>query len=398
MPQNNQQGLAPLILVIIAGVVIAGVVALSKGNLKKQPDNQAAQQTENSTNSDNNQDKGTNWQTYTSDEYGYVLKIPPGWKVVDVPGETSREIIITDPQTKVIISITTLIDNRIKDINFLKDSIAQFIDKLKKDPVIVRIIGEPKQQITGNKGTFIVKGEEKKEGKNWYFEQRGILTTDGKVLLFFGESLTSEGDTYTNTITDIIDSYTPPTEQKNETAKEEIKGVPAPVSEFMNNKDITKLEKGGLSVNKGDSPPNIEGTYKADKFIATYVSLVREKTIKVGETITKDTGGVVAFSNQKDDGSISIDGDSAEGFESRSTSISGKDNCFTIYVDENFNKSSCKYTLAFVESGCKVDKGLADFQISSLMKSKTGEGCDDFAPVGYTIIGKEEDGLLEKMK
>jgi len=181
--------------------------------------------------------------------------------------------------------------------------------------------------------------------------------------------------------------------QNNETSKEEIKGVPAPVSEFMDNKDITKLETGGLSVNKGNSPPNIEGTYKADNFVATYVSLVREKTIKVGETISTDT---VTFSNQKEDGSISF-GTSSEGFESQSTSVSGKDNCFTVYDDENYNKSSCKYTLAFVVSGCKSDKGLTNIQISSLMKSKTGEGCDDFAPIGYTIVGKEEDGLMEKI-
>lgn len=393
MPKFNQKGLAPLIFVIIAGVVIAGVIALSKGDLKKQPGNQNAQQTESSTNSNNNQDKGVKWQTYTSDEYGYTFKIPSGWKVIDIPKETSREIIITHPQTKAMVSITALKDERIKDVNFMKDSIAKFIDKLKNDPVIVRIISEPNQQVTGNKGTFIVKGEEKKEGKNWYFEQRGVLSTDGKVLLFYGKSLTSEGDVYTNIVTEIIDSYTP-TDQKNETTKDEIKGVPPPVSEFMDNKDITKLETGGLSVNKGDSPPNIEGSYKADNFVATYVSIVKEGTTKVGETISK---GSITFSNQKNDGSISIDTGTG-GFESRSTSISGKDSCFTVYDEENFNKRSCKYTMAFVVSGCKVDKGLADFQVSSLMKSKTGEGCNTFAPLGYTIVAKEEDGLLKRMK
>lgn len=376
MPKINQKGvIPPLVLGIIAILVIGGIYFINQK--PKTPQNTIAP----SATSD--------WETYQNDQYEFSIQYPKNWTVENLPSdENNASIRLTNAEKSAFLLIDTIFGPSLEKTGEMEKVVKLLEGKLKTNTHL-KIIGFNRSNENGKEG-YTATGEETYNDKTVLFEERFTVSKDGRGLRMHSIYAPDSKETNKSVTQEIMGSFK---EQPQDNSP--IKGVPAPVSEFMNNKDIAKLEKGGLSVNKGDNPPNIEGTYKADNFFATYVSLVREKTTKVGDTISK--GGFV-ISNQKSDGSISIGNASSEGFESGSTSISGKDNCFTIYNDENFNKSSCKYSLAFVVSGCKVDKGLADFQISSLMKSKTGEGCDDFAPVGYTIVAKEEDGLLEKMK
>lgn len=390
MPQNNQKGIiSPITLGIITILVIGGIYFIN-------------QKTKNPQNTTNNTEKNTQdtssatlgWETYQNDEYNFTIKHPKNWTVENLSSdENNGSIRLTNADKSIFVLIDFIIGPSLEKIGEMEKVVALMESKLRENTHL-KINTFTKTTIP-QKDTrgYTATGEETYEGKTVLFEERFVVSKNGKGLRMHSIYAADSKDTYKSITQEIMGSYKEQTPENTQ-----IKGVPAPVSNFLDNKDITKLEGGGLSINKGDSPPNIEGTYKADNFTVTYVSLVQKGTTKVGDTIGKGTGAVVAYSNQKDDGSISIDGDSAEGFESRSTSISGKDNCFTIYDEGNFNKSNCKYVLASVESGCKVDKGIANYQISSVMKSKKGEGCDDFAPVGYTMVGKEEDGLLEKIK
>lgn len=377
----NQKGvIPPLALVIVTVIVIGSVYSFSQQTKNNQTTSPATKNTQ------------SEWKTYTDQKYGYTIKYPPQWTIENLDSNDTGSIRMTNPNKSVFVLIDFIIGPSLEKAGEMEKVVDLLENKLRKNTSLK--INEFTKSIAQQKDTsgYTATGEETYNEKTVLFEERFVVSTNGRGLRMHSIYASDSKDINKPITQEIMGSFKEQTPENTP-----IKGVPAPVSEFLNNKDITKLETGGLSINKGNSPPNVEGTYKADNFIATYVSLVQKGTTKVGDTISKGTGAVVAFSNQKDDGSISIDGDSAEGFESRSTSISGKDNCFTIYVEENFNKSNCKYVLAFVESGCKVDKGLENFQISSLMKSKKGEGCDDLAPVGYTIVGKEEDGLLERM-
>lgn len=51
---------------------------------------------------------------------------------------------------------------------------------------------------------------------------------------------------------------------------EPIKGVPNKVNEFLNSFDIKKYEDVGMKINKGDNPPNVEGTYSLDQNTVFY--------------------------------------------------------------------------------------------------------------------------------
>ena len=383
MPKLNQKGIIPpLVLGIIAILIIGAVYFINQKS--KTPQNTTS--SEKSTQS--TPDPTSDWKTYQDDKYDSTIKYPKNWTVENLPSdESTTSIRLTNADKSVFVLIDTIIGPSLENASELEKVVDLLEGKLKTNTHL-KITGFNRFKENGKSG-YIATGEETYDGKTVLFEERFTVSKNGRGIRMHSIYASSSKETNKPITQEIMSSFKEQTQENTP-----IKGVPKAVSEFLDNKDITKLETGGLSVNKGDSPPNIEGDYKADNFVATYVSLVREKTIKVGETISK---GGITFSNQKSNGSIGFGTDTSEGFESRSTSISGKDACFTIYDDENFNKSSCKYTVAFVISGCKTDKGLANVQISSLMKSKTGEGCDDFAPIGYTIVGKEEDGLMEKI-
>lgn len=143
------------------------------------------------------------WEDYKSEEYGYSLKLPVGWLVKDNPKENGREITVTHPQGKVIVIITALKDENLKDLDYMKESIKAFKDKLENDPTILQIANFA-DQVEEDTGGFIAIGEEKRLDKNWYFEQRGLLGTSGKVLLFHGATLSPLYNDYKDVITKII--------------------------------------------------------------------------------------------------------------------------------------------------------------------------------------------------
>lgn len=146
------------------------------------------------------------WEDYKSKEYGYSVKIPVGWKVTDTPKEGSRETSIVHPGARALVLITALFDPNLKDLDYMKSSIKEFKEKLEKDPTILKL-AKFTDKVEGSTGAFIAIGEEKREGLNWYFEQRGMMGTSGKVLLFHGAALSSSYKDYKNVISQIIESF-----------------------------------------------------------------------------------------------------------------------------------------------------------------------------------------------
>lgn len=145
------------------------------------------------------------WRTHTNDQTGYTVKIPSHWKVTETPSETSREINIAHPKNKALVQITALKDEGLKDMNYLKSSVAEFKARLENDPDITEL-GQFKDQYDKDTGAFIARGFEKRNDKDWYFEQRGILSTKGRVVLMHGAVLGTLNKEYLNIIADIMDS------------------------------------------------------------------------------------------------------------------------------------------------------------------------------------------------
>ena len=205
---------------VIIGVVIAGLIVFFAatgtfkfearvGNDKNQtaaPDS-AETDTENAIGkSETSVSADVVWETYKSDQYGYTVRIPQGWKVTDNPSQNSRETTIMHPGAQVIVLITALKDEKLKDTAYMKSSMQDFKEKLENDPQTIQV-AKFQDKVEGNTGGFIAIGEEKRSGVNWYFEQRGLMNTNGRILLFHGAAQSNVYKQFTGIISEIIESF-----------------------------------------------------------------------------------------------------------------------------------------------------------------------------------------------
>ncbi len=175
--------------------------------------------------------------------------------------------------------------------------------------------------------------------------------------------------------------------------KNTITGVPNEVNKFLQSTDISSLKEKGATIYTGDTPPNIEGSYILDSQRSTYNS--------DGE----DTGGIgnyrIQLYDQKKD-TISKKSSSLESSDlirGEGAFISGKSNCFTVFAEEKgIAGDDCTYRVSTIISGCITEKGIQDYERSSIMKYKDNSvTCEeDMMPVGNMRIIEEEDKLAEK--
>lgn len=172
--------------------------------------------------------------------------------------------------------------------------------------------------------------------------------------------------------------------------KDIITGVPNEVNKFLQPKDINFLKDQNFTVYTGNTPPNIEGTYILDSLRSTFNS------------IEQDTGKIGSYRMQIYDQKnyavslkfFSLESNDISG--GGGAFISGEGNCFTVFVDEKgISNDGCNYNTSSIMSGCMVEKGIQNYEESSIMKHKDDKAvCDEtLMPVGNIRIKEEEDKL-----
>lgn len=175
--------------------------------------------------------------------------------------------------------------------------------------------------------------------------------------------------------------------------KDVITGVPNEVNKFLQSKDISSLKEQGLTVYTGNTPPNVEGSYILDSQRSTYNSYGGY----IGEI---DSYRMELYDQKKDTVAIKYSSLKSSDISSgRGAFISGKDNCFTIFVEEKgISDDNCNYNMSSITSGCIVEKGIQNHEQSNIMKYKDNKPiCEEnMMPVGNMRIIEEEDQLAEK--
>jgi hypothetical protein len=182
--------------------------------------------------------------------------------------------------------------------------------------------------------------------------------------------------------------------QTQEQAKEEIKDVPNPINDFLNNNDIGEYEKAGMKIYTGNNPPNIEGLYKSDSLVVFYDKPF-ENEAPVGTEVSNYNH---QFTDQKSDGTIKLKRIPLEGedtAEGMGGFISGNNSCFSIFVNVQDQSDQCNTNQATIYSACKTEEGLEDLQAGFILKEQEGPGCGKVVPVGHLRIITEDDGLAE---
>ena len=213
--ESAQKGIAPLLILVIVGTAIAAAVVIFNKPFNKSKNSPPAEQQVQQNQTSNQpsaqeqpvgQGQEVGWETYRSDEYGYTVEIPKGWNVSDTPSENSRETTIIHPGAQALVLITALKDEGLSDLDYMRDSMAEFKEKLENDPATLQL-AKFESDIQGNVGGFIGIGEEYRSEVNWYFEQRGLLSTNGRVLLFHGAAQSNVYQEYEDIISHIIESF-----------------------------------------------------------------------------------------------------------------------------------------------------------------------------------------------
>lgn len=152
---------------------------------------------------------------------------------------------------------------------------------------------------------------------------------------------------------------------------------------------IDDLKTRGMTINEGTVPPKIEGI-----FLSSPHTL--EAPYGTDDTYSKGyvfSDLIMKFSNQKDDGSVTIEtknaGTTANGLGGF---ISGNGNKFSIFAELKYVSGSVTATQIRVFSGEITSNGIKDFYTTLLIKEKN-DPSGDLIPVGKSRILKDGDGL-----
>lgn len=172
---------------------------------------------------------------------------------------------------------------------------------------------------------------------------------------------------------------------------DDIADVPDDVNDFLDQADLDALEDAGMTIYKGDNPPNIEGGYLLDSLVITYDEIGMEGYSIAPYTMTyydQTTAGDIK--NDYESPQVGDYGNGIGGF------ISGDDGCFTVYLDIEGNANGCDYGLPAIHSGCLNTSGIADFDWGFIMKWKQGTNCEALMPEEAVRIINESDDLASE--
>lgn len=225
--QSAQRGVIPLIVIFIALVVIGGgVVGVSSGLLKltAAPSNPGSpigpfdrvpvKNTPTSTPQQNPKPSLTpqiaqknegKLQTYSSQKYGYSVTYPADWELFDGNTDTSRQIQIRDKANLGYVDIQSFFDKSLSEPGNIQKAMDELEKKFRSDSRLK--VDKFKSQVQGNVGGYIGQGSETVDGQGYYFQNRGLLGTNGKIMLFFGNYKKGAPADYLQKIEKIITSF-----------------------------------------------------------------------------------------------------------------------------------------------------------------------------------------------
>jgi hypothetical protein len=171
--------------------------------------------------------------------------------------------------------------------------------------------------------------------------------------------------------------------------------LPAPVNSVITAAIIDSLQKHGAIINKGTTPPTINGIFLIHPDVCTF----------------DNSGGGFAgstfddykykFSNQSKTAYtirvdyIDVNFPAEVTSDSVATYVSGHDNLFTIYSSFNTSKNGVNFVILHVLSGEIASGGIKNFQNSTYIVSKDADPNHYVEPQGATRVFYDSDLFSE---
>ena len=145
------------------------------------------------------------WETYKSDDYGYSIQHPKGWRVVDKSSETTRQIYVYEPDNRAYVKIDAYKEDRLDSVEAIADVSEAFKEKISAEPGMV--LTQFNESVEGNVGGYIAIGEQTVDDQLFLFENRGLFSTNGRAMLFHRSVLKDLFTELDETLTKIINSF-----------------------------------------------------------------------------------------------------------------------------------------------------------------------------------------------
>lgn len=149
----------------------------------------------------------TGWVKYTSGEFGYSLIHPDGWNLQENSGPTSRDLLILAPGGKAFVRIAAFKDESLTTPAALEASIAEYKASFANKPQ--ELLKEFQGKVEGNLGGFGATGAMEIAGVAYQFLERGLLSTNGRVLIMRGavDAKSVDVETLSQDVRKIMDSF-----------------------------------------------------------------------------------------------------------------------------------------------------------------------------------------------
>jgi hypothetical protein len=163
--------------------------------------------------------------------------------------------------------------------------------------------------------------------------------------------------------------------------------IPDEVDDFLDDEDIEALEEAGLIIYPGDDPPDIEGSYYLDSIEIAYDDL---------DLVLNIADYTYTFYGQTNKGKISMDYEAPE-VNDQATGvgafISGRGDCFSIFIGVEGDANGCEYENPSIISGCLDNDGITGWENGFIMGEKSGDNCEMLVETGHRRIIEESDNL-----
>jgi hypothetical protein len=132
------------------------------------------------------------WTKYTSGEFGFSVAYPEDWNFKENNNGGSREMMFVSPGGKAFVRVAAFIDDSLKTPEAVEASMAQYKATLEAKDENEEVLKQFKSEMNNQMGGFMASGMMASNGSAYQYLERGLLATNGRVLIMRGGVDTSE--------------------------------------------------------------------------------------------------------------------------------------------------------------------------------------------------------------
>lgn len=178
---------------------------------------------------------------------------------------------------------------------------------------------------------------------------------------------------------------------------EEAPGLSAKIQNIVPEAALNDMKAKGLTINEGNTPPNIEGIFETNPYILLAPYGPEDGYVK-GRVIPNNR---FRFSNQNAD-EVQLElkqlGSSTNTGSGTASFLAGTGNKFTLFGQIVGNSNNIPTKTLTVISGEITPTGIKDFQYALLLTEKTGDTNNaNLIPVNKSRVWIDGDGLASKV-